>query len=81
MRGKQPMDCEPVGVASTTLCPAAMLKQPRPGRGTGGHAAGRNPLGERLIDLFGGEVALKIASIVVAGVLSPSEEKENSKYS
>ena len=41
------------------------------------HTAGRNPLGERLIDFFGGEgVALKIASIVVAGVLAQRGRKK-----
>ena len=45
--------------------------------GVEGHAAGRNPLGERLIDFFGGEgVALKIASIVVAGVLAQRGRKK-----
>ena len=45
--------------------------------GVQGHAAGRNPLGERLIDFFGGEgVALKIASIVVAGVLAQRGRKK-----
>ena len=41
------------------------------------HAAGRNPLSERLVDLFGGEgIALKIASIVVAGVLAQRGRKK-----
>ena len=41
------------------------------------HAAGRNPLGKRLIDFFGGEgVALKIASIVVARVLAQRGRKK-----
>ena len=45
--------------------------------GVQGHAAGRNPLGERLIDFFGGEgVALKIASIVVAGILTQRGRKK-----
>ena len=45
--------------------------------GVQGHTAGRNPLGERLIDFFGGEgVALKIASIVVAGVLTQRGRKK-----
>ena len=45
--------------------------------GVEGHAAGRNPLGERLIDFFGGEgVALKIASIVVAGILTQRGRKK-----
>ena len=46
-------------------------------RGVERHAAGRNPLGERLIDFFRGEgVALKIASIVVAGVLAQRGRKK-----
>ena len=41
------------------------------------HAAGRNPLGEGFIDFFGGEgVALKIASIVVAGILTQRGRKK-----
>ena len=45
--------------------------------GVQGHAAGRNPLGKRLIDFFGGEgVALKIASIVVAGILTQRGRKK-----
>ena len=45
--------------------------------GVQGHTAGRNPLGEGLIDFFGGEgVALKIASIVVAGVLAQPGRKK-----
>ena len=45
--------------------------------GVQGHAAGRNPLGECLIDFFGGEgVALEIASIVVAGVLAQRGRKK-----
>ena len=41
------------------------------------HTAGRNPLGEGLVNLFGGEgIALKIASIVVAGVLSQRGRKK-----
>ena len=45
--------------------------------GVQGHAAGRNPLGEGIIDFFGGEgVALKIASIVVAGILAQRGRKK-----
>ena len=45
--------------------------------GVQGHAAGRNPLGKRLIDFFGSEgVALKIASIVVAGILTQRGRKK-----
>ena len=45
--------------------------------GVQGHAAGRNPLGEGFIDFFGGEgIAMKIASIVVAGVLAQRGRKK-----
>ena len=45
--------------------------------GVQGHTAGRNPLGEGFIDFFGGEgIAMKIASIVVAGVLAQRGRKK-----
>ena len=45
--------------------------------GVEGHAAGRNPLGEGLVNLFGGEgIALEIASIIITGVLAQRGRKK-----